>query len=242
MVEAFRFSTTRAFTISLLLNYSKTYRIQVYHDFKEIEGDGHRAITRFYDEREEEINQLEFREYFEILVAYSKALFEIGHYEKQLEIADKIIEISIMHNIQLFQEEDVYFDTLFRKAAAYFHLMQYDKADYILRELLKMNPYHEDIILFLKRCLRKIHPEFVKNARAISILLFLLSALIICIEVLVVRPFFNAYSFDIELIRNAIFIVGVGILIGSDLYHRWKVEKEVNEFVKMIKEQQLNNE
>lgn len=217
------------------MNFSKTYQIQVYHDFKEIEADSYHSITRFFEEREKEIHQLEFEEYFEVLVAYTHALFEIGNYQKHLRMADAVIETSILRNIQTFQGEDVYWVTLFRKAASYFNLMRYNKTDYILRELIKMNPFHSDAILFLKRCLRKNQPQFVKNARAISVLLFLLSALVISVEVIVIRNFFETYATSIETLRTSIFIAGGIVLVGSDLFHRWKVNKEVDDFVADVK-------
>lgn len=220
------------------MNYSKTYQIQVYRDFKEIESDSYHSITRFFEEREPEIRQLEFNEYFEVLVAYTHALFETGSYQKHLRMADVVIETSILRNIQTFQGEDVYWVTLFRKACSYFNMMRYNKTDYILRELIKMNPFHTDAISFLKRCLRKNQPQFIKNARAISVLLFLISALIISVEVLVIRHFFEAHTTMIEPLRTAVFIAGLVVLIGSDLFHRWKVNKEVDDFVKMVKKKE----
>lgn len=217
------------------MNFSKTYQIQVYHDFKEIEIDSYHAIVRFFEDREAEIQQLEFNEYFEVLVAYTHALFEVGHYQKHLRMADVVIESSILRNIQVFQGEDVYWVTLFRKAASYFNLMRYNKTDYILRELIKMNPFHSDAILFLKRCLRKNQPQFIQNARAISVLLFLVSAMIIAVEVIVIRNFFEAYATMIETLRTAVFIAGAIVLVGSDLFHRWKVNKEVDDFVAEVK-------
>ena len=44
---------------------------------------------------------------------------------------------------------------LFRKAASLYNIMEYGKAEYILRELIKIDPYCEDFILFLRKCLGK---------------------------------------------------------------------------------------
>lgn len=215
--------------------FQSTYHSKVYRDFKEIEPTAYRQIIHFYEEKETEIRRLEFDEYFDLLIAYVDALFEIGAYQKHLLMVDVIIENSIRHNIQFRNGTDIYQRTLFKKAASLYNVLKYQEADYILRELIRMDPYDSDSILFLKKCLRSKKPELVNNARAISIFLFLLTAFVICIEVLFVRPFYHMHTELVESSRISIFILGCAILMGGDLLHRWSVEKEVNKFADRIK-------
>jgi hypothetical protein len=212
-----------------------TYHSKVYRDFRAIDGSEWRSIVRFYEEHETEIRSLDFPEYFEMLLAYATALFEIGAYEKYLLMVDVVIEASILNNIKFFKGEDVLQRLLFKKAASYFHTHELGKAEYILRELLRMDPYDESSALFLKKCLRKTQPAFLKNARAVSIFLFLMSALLICIEVIVVRNFYHVYTDLVEVSRNTIFLSGFVVLVGSDLYHRGSIGKEVDDFVAAIR-------
>ena len=207
-------------------NHSK-----VFLDFKEIEVNDYRKLIRFFEDRENVIYQLNFEERFELLLAYVNALFEIGAYQKYLLVVDFVIESSIIHNIKTFKGEDIFQKLLFRKAASLFNTNEKEKADYILRELIRINPKDEDATLFLKKCLRKMYPQLINSSRAIGIFMFLLSAFIIFLEVLFVRPFYNMHTPVVEASRNTIFILGLISMFGGQLLLRWKVDKEVGQFV-----------
>ena len=195
---------------------------------------------RFYEEREADIQQLEFGEYFELLHAYATALFEIGSYRKHLLMADVVIEISILQNIHEFKGKDVYCNMLFKKAASHFNLLEYDQAEHILRELIKINPNDLDTVAFLKKCLRRQRPRYVKTSRAIAVLLFLLTAVTIALDILVIRHFYALYEPTAILVRNTLFSTAWVILLASDLWLRWQVEQRVNLFVEEVKTEKMN--
>jgi len=211
------------------------YRSKIYRDFRAIEPAEWRAVVRFYERNEKEIRELDFDEFFEMMAAYTNALFEIGAYEKHLLMADAVIEASVMNNIKFFNGEDIFHKTLFKKAAACFHTWQLEKADYILRELLRMDPRDEYSALFLKKCLRKMRPTLVRYSRAAGMLCFLLSAVIICFEMLIVRSFYPVYTDIFEASRNAVFFTGLAAMGGGDLLHRWRTNREVDRFVRMLR-------
>lgn len=172
-----------------------------------------------------------------MLLAYTNALFEIGNYEKHLIIVDQVLEVSVMHNIVFFNGEDIFRNSLFKKAASSFHTHRLEQAAYILRELLRIDPYDKDAALFLKKCLRYVHPPFLKKARAISIFLFLASALIICFELLVIRTFYPEHAQFVESLRNCVFLTGILLLVGSDFIHRFRTNREANLFVLKIRQE-----
>lgn len=211
--------------------YQSTYHSKIFRDFKEIDAANYRRIIRFYEDKEEEIRQMEFQEYFQLLTAYVNALFEVGAYQKHLLMVDIVIEMAIVHNVELYRGEDIYQKMLFRKAASLYNIMDYDKAEYILRELIKIDPYSEDAVLFLRKCLRRKQPAFLHSAKAASIFLFLLSAFVISIEMLFVRPFYKQQADEVEMARTGIFLLGCGVLAGSILIHRWVVQRRVYSFV-----------
>lgn len=208
-----------------------TNHSSVYLDFKEIEVSDYRKLIRFFEDRERVIYRLDFDERFELLLAYVNALFEIGAYQKYLLVVDFVVESSVVHNIKLFRGEDVFQKLLFRKAASFFNTGEYEKADYILRELIRIDPDDEDAVLFLKKCLRKMRPALINSSRAVGIFMFLLAAFVICIEVLFVRPFYDMHTPLVEASRNTIFILGLISMFGGQLLHRWRVEREVMSFV-----------
>lgn len=216
------------------------YHSSVYQEFKGIEQSEFRNIVRFFESRTDEIVHLEFNEYFELLLTYAEALFEIGTYHSFLAVADQAIAIIIEQNIKYYHGEDVFFNILFKKAAAHFNLMEYDKAKHILQELIKMDSGNELTIRFLKKCSRQEKPSYLKSTRAISVFLFLLTAGIIAFELCLIRPFFSAHIDLIELVRNVVFGSGWIILIAGDLFFRWRVNTQVNEFVSSVKKKKKN--
>lgn len=211
--------------------FQSTYHSKIYRDFKEIDAANYRRIIRFYEEKEDEARRLDFEEYFELLVAYVNALFEVGAYQKHLLMVDVAIEMAIAQNIEWYKGEDIFQKMLFRKAASLYNLMEYGKAEYILRELVRIDPYSEDAILFLRKCLRKKEPAFLNRAKAFSIFLFLVSAFVISIEVLLIRPFYKAQIEGVEASRNVVFLLGCTVLLGGLLLHRWRVYRRVCSFV-----------
>ena len=219
--------------------FQSTYLTKVYREFKAIDPTAYRQLIRYYEKRSEIIGQLEFEEFFEVLVIYVEALFEVGAYHKHIVAVDTVIEYSITYNIHFHKGKDIYYDMLFKKAASHFNLVQYEKAEHILKELIKINPNEEDVIVFLKKCLRRKNGRLVRIAKASSILLFLITAMVISIEVLLVRPFYRAYAPNIESFRTSLFIIGILILILGDLIHRVQVEVNVKKYVSSCTEKSL---
>lgn len=214
-----------------------TYQSKIFRDFKAIEGNAYRQIIHFYEKLETEINQLDFEEHFEVLTAYVNALFEVGSYQKHLLLVDLVIETAIQNNIAFYKGEDIFLKMLFRKAASLYNLLEYEKAEYILREIIRINPWNKDAVLFLKRCLRRRQHRYVQVTRALSIVLFLLAAMVIALEVLMVRPFFKEYTFIVEQSRFTLFGMGGLLLLGVSFIHRLRVEYQVNNFVHRIRQE-----
>ncbi len=214
-----------------------TYQSKIFRDFKAIEATAYRQVIHFYEKQEMEIRALDFEEHFEVLTTYINALFEVGSYHKHLILVDLIIEIAITNNVSFYKGEDIFLKMLFRKAASQYNLFEYDQAEYILREIIRINPWNKDAILFLKKCLRRQQPRYIQVTRAMSIVLFLMAAVVIALEVLTVRPFLQEYTRLVEQSRFALFGMGVFLLIGTTFIHRMRIEHQVYRFVERIREQ-----
>lgn len=217
--------------------FPSTYRSPIFREFKALDPQAFRDVIRFYEKYEPAIQQLDFAEYFELLVAYTRALFEIGAYRQHLLMADVVLETSIHFNIQYFQEEDIYRTVLFQKAASLYNTLQLEQAEYILRELLRMDPADQYASRFLKKCLHRQQGNLRKNSRAIAIFFFLLAALIIAIEVLMVRPFYAMHTRSVEFTRNLLFSLGLVALVGGDLLLRWQSTRKVHQFTDALRRQ-----
>ena len=214
---------------------STYHHSNIYQRFKEIQFADHRELVRFFETNKKAIYTLDFQEYFELLVDYTMALFEMGRYQKYISISDEVIEISIAKNIKFFKCEDIYQKFLFKKAAAYYNLMAYGQSEYILKELIKMNPTDPLVIQFLKKCKSKKRPQYLHTARAISIFLFILAASVIAIEILFIRNFMPNLTASTELLRNGIFASGILLLIGVELYHRYQIYSSTKQFIRKCK-------
>ncbi len=211
---------------------SSKYASNIYTEFKDLTGSEPRALVRFYEKNQKQIQNLELQEYFDLQVLYLSAIFELGSYHKLLGYIDTAIESSIRHNIVEHNGKDVFQKLLFMKGEAYFHMMQFDKAKHIFLELLRMDCTNELYKEALGKTTRKLVPQFIKSARALSIIFFILSAIVIAFEVLAVRHFFDAYTRIFVIARNLLFALGWITLVCSELYHYYKVQNDVEKLVR----------
>lgn len=214
--------------------FASTYHSRIYRDFKALEAHNFREVVRYFEKHEAEILQLQFEEYFEILAGYANALFEIGAYRKHTLMADVVIELSIRHNIQDFQGVDIFRQMLFRKAASLYNLYEQDKAEYILRELIKIDATDSDSIRFLDKCRQRQYPVLLNRFRAVSIFLFFLTAAVIAVEVLLIIPFYNMHALAVSQIRIGIFLLGIGAMLAGHGCMRWLAHRDVRRFLESL--------
>ncbi len=200
----------------------------IYNEFKDLSGAEPRELARFYESNQATIQHLETDKFFDLQVSYLIALFELGSHQKLLEIIDEPIEVSIIHNIKEHNGKDVFRKLLFIKGDALYHTMRFDESKYIFLELLKMDNKNVFYKEALAKTMRKMVPQFVKNSRALCILFFILSAVIIALEMLAVQHFFSDYAGIVEITRNVLFALGWITLLGSELVHFFKVKQEVD--------------
>jgi hypothetical protein len=211
--------------------FNPTYYTKVYRQFKAIDPTAYREIIRFYEKEEDKILRLDFDEFFELLVAYVDALFEIGAYRKHLLLVDVVIEKSITHNVTIYKEEDIYRKMLFRKAASFYNTHEYIKATYILTELIKINPDDPAYAMLYRKCRLKARPSLLNHARAASVFLFLMTALIIAMEVLFVRPWYELHINLVMNVRNSSFLLGCLVLMVGFSYNYYLANRDLRQLM-----------
>lgn len=222
-----------------MLKNTSTYDSPIFREFKSLDRDNHHAVVHFYEEREREIGQLSFEEYFVCLVAYCNALFEIGAYRKLLRHADEVIELSIIHNKQFVQGEDVYLKALHQKSISFAHLHDYASAERILTELVKLQPQRRGNRKLLRKCLYRQRPLYVKRLFAAGVFLYLLSVVIVVINILIIDPFYSKLLNTTEMIRLGIFLSGVIALVSGETFYHFSVRLKVKRIVnRSIRKQQ----
>jgi len=198
---------------------------KIYNEFMEIDRHAHQLIVDFYSTYKKDIQRLKFNEYFELHLSYIDALFETGFNENLLNVCDETIEMVIHHNIQYHHGEDIFRKLLLHKSVAHYNLLEYHKSEFILKELIKINPQDKHAIRFFQKCQLHRFPNYVQNTRNVSLLLFLFTAMVICFEMCYFG--FGKSQTEmgvmVEIIRNIIFLSGWLILVLGDGIFRWIV-------------------
>lgn len=208
---------------------------ETYEAFLAIEQTAYKEKIDYIEENFFMLRELDADEYFDMMVLYAEALFETGEYGRQAKLADHILEMSIERNIVMHRGQDVYFETLFKKAASLHNLDKIDQAVHILKELLKINPDHESSKLFLINCIIRQKKSSVRPYRDISLVLLLASAFVIAFELLFVRSMWPSWTGITEMIRNGLFISGVVLLIAGEVMVRYRAVEDVYSFTRLTK-------
>lgn len=219
-----------------------TNRSETYDAFLAIEPTAYKDRIVYIEENFFLLRELDADEYFDMMVLYAEALFETGEYGRQAKLADHILEMSIERNIVMHRGQDVYFETLFKKAASLHNLDRVDQAVHILKELLKINPDHESSKLFLINCFIRQKKHTIRPYRNISLALLLGSALVIAFELLFVRPLWSSWIAIVEMIRNGLFITGVILLVAGEVIVRYRAVEDVFSFSRETKRKKVGKE
>ena len=196
---------------------------EVYTQFNAIDkGDYYKQI-RFVRKHSNTFQELDLDECIEILQAYREALFQTGKYSEHIVIAEELAAMSITYNIFEFGGEDLFYDSLLQKAASHHHLEEYDKAISVLEQLIRINPEHEAARFFLFRSVIAHQKEKrTMVLRGLAIAMFLISAGLVALDLLVIKPFFEMYSRLGTASYQAFFLGGVVLLIFDEVQYRAK--------------------
>jgi hypothetical protein len=212
-----------------------TYRDDLIVQFRELDPSAHRDIIHFYELHRQQLLDLDVDVYLEIELGYTHALFELGKYEPFLVRTKYLLETLIYHNVKYLNGEDAYEKLLLRKAAAHFHLLELSTAETVLWQILKMNPDNQTAAFLLKKCLLRETPNYLNRLQGICIFLFLLSAAIIAIELLVIHPFYQQYSALVEPGKMIVFVVALALLVFGQIFHRLRSFHIVNRGILQLK-------
>ena len=121
---------------------------------------------------------------------------------------------------------------MLRKAVSYGKLLRFKEAEHVLRELIKIKPDNVFAQRELNKCLFAQKPKYIKSARAFSILLFFLSAAVIFVELIIIRHFFPAITHYFEYTRIALFLMGIIVLIVSEIYFKKKTKNKSDAMIR----------
>jgi len=221
------------------MNFLPANRLRLYRNFKAIEVHDFHGVVRYYERFEDGIRALDYDEWLDCTLAYTDALFETGNNGKHLVMCDHLLETLIMHNIDNWGGEDIFARTLFKKSASLYQLEEYAKAEHVLRELIKIYPDERVAIEFLQRCLLRQRPAWLFRVRAITVGLILFTTLLIAIEMLVIRAFFEAQVWWIQDLHNTLLILSVLLLGFGEALHAWQSKQRATRFGEQMRLRKL---
>ena len=113
--------------------------------------------------------------------------------------------------------DDIYQELLYRKGAALYNILDYHAAEHVLAELCKIDPQSELYRRTFCRNRVDAHRYKSQRIRGATIGMFLLVGVVIGVELLIVRPFFQSYIDFIEMVRNCLFAFGLSSIIFQEL-------------------------
>lgn len=203
---------------------------QTYLQYFRLGDTSFREKVRFYEENPEALSTLYFNEKIDVDMDYLICLFEVGRYERFLEKVDPIIEIIIEENIFEFRNENIFNDLLLKKAACYYHTKNYEKANAILKQLIKIAPKHPLAIGLYGICKRKQNNDVSTTLKALCISALLLVVSISIIQILLFEPFFDEYLAPFLLLRTLLTIFSIFSFISLEVYFLVSVYKETGRF------------
>lgn len=211
------------------MNYNDLENIRensYYYRYQQIEKKAHIDKIRFFELNRKSILDLDFELRIEVWCDYALSVFEIGRYYEFIKLSDKLIPLVIEENVYELNDKNIYNELLFRKAASFYNMAEYEKSTYVFSELFKIDQNKINEKAF-KQSLFKIQKGRQRNMQAICILIFIATAVLIAIELLIIVPFYNDKASLFELIRTITFALGVFLMVFQELYARYAVNKEV---------------
>lgn len=214
------------------MNNLTTYLNDLYYQFVLIEEKAYSEKVNYVENHLEYIEQLEVKVRIEILFNYARALYELRQYDKVIEILNGLIEEVILENIFKINHYDIYQELLYLKSITHLSKEEWRDSHYVLSELIKINPKETRFSQsYFDSCKIEYRSE-TQTFRAVCMFLLICSAAVIGLELLVVRPFYEAYTQGVEWIRNLLFFGGVLLLISYHSFFRIRFKRCVQRFVK----------
>jgi len=221
------------------MNFLPANRLRLYRDFKALDSNDFHGIVRYFEQHEDGIRALDFDECFECTLAYTNALYATGQHGKHLVMCSHLLEIIIMHNIESRGGENLYERMLHRKASSHYQLHELEQAEHVWRELIKIDPADRIARRFLEKCLLQQTPGWLMKTRAAGVALSLLAAIVIAVELLIVKSFFEDWLFAFQIGHNVVLGVGVGFFAIGESWHAWRCRRSVLRFADRVKRRKI---
>jgi hypothetical protein len=217
------------------MHFLPANRLRLYRNFKAIETHDFHGVVRFYERFEDAIRALDFEEYLDYTLTYANALFETAQYGKHVVMCDHLLEQIIMNNVDTWGGVDIYAKTLHDKAVSLFYRLEYSESEHVLRELVKIYPWGYGYLRLLFKCLIRQKPAWLMTVRAVSVVFFLLSVVLVVIQLFAINPFFPQAVQAFDIAHHGTLGVSLSLLLGGESLHTWRCHRMVHAFADGIR-------
>jgi uncharacterized membrane protein YqjE len=127
-------------------------------------------------------------------------------------------------------DKDVFQHLLFSKAVSAFRLQRYDTSIHVARELIRIDPSQKNNERFLRVALFRQQAGILQFGRAGFIFCMLAAALVIVLDLLIVRSFYPTQTDLTQWAVAAIFVLGVLLLAGAYNYAWLRAHRQATRF------------
>jgi len=205
-------------------------QVSLYKEYFRLGPDAYREKVRFVEDVQQDLHFIPFDERIEIELDYLLCLFELGRYDRFVQMSDPVIETIIRENIYTLQGLDIYQELLFRKAACLFQLRKMSESRTILRQLIRMSSGNPLYLGLYMLCQRHLCGELQQFMKAVAVASLLLVVSITIIQYLLIEPLMEPYLEPFVFVRNALFVTALCILAVVELSVQVKIYRETGFF------------
>ncbi len=209
-----------------MTNNDLSYNREVYIQYHEIHEESFRRRIDFFNQNREKISKLNKQDQIKVFLDFLLCLFKIGDYERFLDYVDEQIENVIEFNIVEFNGLDIYYQLILKKCQCFFYLHRDAECEALVPVLYRMNPKNKIPPLVLKKVSKRRRRVWSNKMNGISIFLILFTAVLLFVELVVVRPFYMSYTSSIELLRNSTILFSFFLLfVNQVLIHFFSIQE-----------------
>lgn len=191
--------------------------IDLVRGFQMIHPQDFHGTKYFFESNEHYFDVLNPEGYFPILVAYVNALFELGDHRRLLPYADRLIELSVVENLQMEDgEEDIFTQALFFKAYSLLQLKETEEAVVLSRQLLSIAPEMPRNAKLYRLAYLQRRPNYLRASLALGVISGIVYLVMLALVYLLMEPFYPSLLDGYYFLMFACFVFGTcGILFGT---------------------------
>jgi hypothetical protein len=196
--------------------------------FRQIPSNQHFAIIRFFEQNTPVLGNLPIQDYVTLLSYYVDALYEEGGFDAQiLTNTEELLELSIVHNVQYVDGQDIYLRSLLQRAVAFIHLGKIAEATHLSKQLLRLAPNQKVCQQLLHDCLMMQRPTWVQQAWAGAILLVLVAMLLSFTEILLPQSWHDVAATSLNNLSLGGFFGAISLLLAGLVGHYYHVRLQI---------------